>query len=397
MNALVATDDEAPGAAVRQILLRDGLECPASSMVRIGLAPEHLTRSPADLFVLVLPDDPARALEALELLEKLPRTEETRVLAVGPAADPKMVLRALRGVVDDYLDRDDLEAELEAALDRWRASRPDQEEAGRVIAVLAPSGGSGSSTLAANIATILAKQHKTSALIDLKLHAGDLAPLLDLKPSHSLADLCINVSRLDRVLFERSMVRHTSGVHLLAPPAHFGDVGRVTSEGIRKVLQLARSMFPYVVMDVDHHFGAEQVDALLQSDMVLVVIRLDFASLRNARRTIEHLERLGINRDRLRLVVNRYGQPKEVPYAKAEEALGLTIFHYVPEDPKAVNRANNNGIPVVIESPSAKVSKSLAKLAANVNGRHKFEKSTPTHPMPSASNNPPKENGFFSF
>jgi pilus assembly protein CpaE len=397
MNALVATDDEVLGAAVRQVLLREGLECPASSMVRIGLAPEHLARSPADLFVLVLPEDPVRALGALELLEKLPRTEGTRVLAVGPAADPKMVLRALRGVVDDYLDRDDLEAEFEAALARWRASRPGQEEAGRVIAVLAPSGGSGSSTLAANIATILAKQHKTSALIDLKLHAGDLAPLLDLKPSHSLADLCMNVSRLDRVLFERSMARHTSGVHLLAPPAHFGDVGRVTSEGIRKVLHLARTMFPYVVMDVDHHFGDEQVDALLQADMVLVVIRLDFASLRNARRTIEHLERLGINRDRLRLVVNRYGQPKEVPYAKAEEALGLKIFHYVPEDPKAVNRANNNGVPVVIESPSAKVSRSLAKLAANVNGRHKVENSTPTHPMPSPSHNSPKENGFFSF
>jgi pilus assembly protein CpaE len=396
MKALLAADNEALAAAVRQVLLREGLDCPASEVVRIEVAPERLTGSPPDLFVLVLPDDPVWALGALELLEKMPRQEGTRVLAVGPAADPKMVLRALRGAVDDYLDRDDLEAELEAALARWRASRPDQDEAGRVIAVLAPSGGSGSSTLAANIATVLAKHHETSALIDLKLHTGDLAPLLDLKPTHSLADLCMNVGRLDRVLFERSMVRHQSGVHLLAPPAHFGDVGRVTSDGVRKVLHLARSMFPYVVMDVDHHFGVEQVDALLQSDIVLVVIRLDFASLRNARRAIDHLERLGVNRDRLRLVVNRYGQPKEVPHAKAEEALGLKIFHYVPEDPKAVNRANNNGVPVVIESPSARVAKSLTKLAASVNGRHKVEKSAATSPMPAPSSIPPRENGFFS-
>lgn len=397
MRALLATDNETLGAAVRQVLLREGLELPASEIVPTGRAPERLSRSPADLFILVLPDDPARAQEALELLEKLPRQEGMRVLAVGPAADSKMVLRALRGVVDDYLDRDDLDAELQAALARWRASRPDREESGRVIAVLAPSGGSGSSTLAANIATVLAKQHKTSALIDLKLHSGDLAPLLDLKPSYSLADLCMNVSRIDRVLFERSMARHTSGVHLLAPPAHFGDVGCVTAEGIRRVLQLARAMFPYVVLDVDHHFGAEQVDALHQSDIVLVVIRLDFASLRNARRTIEHLERLGIHRNRLRLVVNRYGQPKEVPYAKAEEALGLKIFHYVPEDPRAVNRANNNGVPVVIESPSAKVSRSLAKLAASVNGRHRDEKATLAIPAPAVSHSPPKDNGFFSF
>src|SRR6516165_7779354 len=98
MNALLATDDERLGAVVRQILLRDGLECPASSVVRIMLAAESLARSPADLFVIVLPDDPVRALGALELLERLPRNEGMRVLAVGPAADPKLVLRALRGV-----------------------------------------------------------------------------------------------------------------------------------------------------------------------------------------------------------------------------------------------------------------------------------------------------------
>ena len=54
----------------------------------------------------------------------------------------------------------------------------------------------------------------------------------------------------------------------------------------------------------------------------------------------------------------------------AEEALGLKISHYVPEDAKAVNRANNNGVPVVLDSPTAKVARSLMNLAASVNGQH---------------------------
>jgi pilus assembly protein CpaE len=373
MNALLATDDEALGAEVRKILLGEGLDCPATDVVPLDQAPAHLARSPIDLFVIVLPADPDGAVRALELLERLPRQDTTRVLAVGPAADPKLVLRALRGAVDDYLDQNDLQAEFESALARWRTLQPSREEAGRVIAVLAPSGGSGSSTLAVNLATVLAKEHKSALLLDLKLETGDLAALLDLKPTHSLADLCANVSRMDRTLFERSLARHANGVHLLAPPAQLRDVEHVTSEGIRKVLNLARTIFPYVLIDLDHNFHSEQVDALLQADIVLLVFRLDFASLRNARRTIQHLDRLGIDRDRLRLVVNRYGQPKEVPYAKAEEALGLKIFHYVPDDPKAVNRANNNGVPVVTESPSTRVSKSVTKLAISVNGRHKKE------------------------
>jgi pilus assembly protein CpaE len=368
-NVFLATDDETQGAAARKVLLREGLDCPVANVVRVALAPQLLPRSPVDLIVVMLPEDYQNSLTVLDWLEKLPRTHGERVLAIGPAADPKMVLRALRGAVDDYLDQTDLEAELMAALGRWRATLARQEEAGKVIAVLAPSGGSGSSTLAVNLATVLAKQHQTAVLIDLKLESGDLAALLDLKPTYTLADLCHNIARMDRTLFERSLTRHASGVHLLGAPRHYDDIARVTPEGVRQALALAKSSFPYVLVDLDHSFRPEQVEVLREADVVLLVIRLDFASLRNARRALEHVERLGVDRDRIRLVVNRYGQPKEVPYAKAEEALGMKIFHYVPDDPKSVNRANNNGVPVVTESPSTRVAKSVTKLAISVNGR----------------------------
>src|SRR5262249_29760671 len=159
-------------------------------------------------------EDPERSLGVLDWLSKLPRQRGERVLAIGPAADPKIVLRALRGAVDDYLDQAELDAELTASLGRWRSTLAIPEDAGPVIAVLAPSGSSGSSTLAANIATVLATQHKSAALVDLKLRTGDLSALLDLKPTYTLADLCQNFARMDRTLFERSLARHDSGVSL---------------------------------------------------------------------------------------------------------------------------------------------------------------------------------------
>src|SRR5262249_58186499 len=118
-------------------------------------------------------------------------------------------------------------------------------------------------------------------------------------------------------------------------------------------------------------FREEQLKVLRQADIILIVFRLDFSSLRNTQRALDYLGQLGFPNDRVRLVVNRYGQPGEVPAAKAEEALNQRIFHYIPEDAKAVNRANNNGVAVVLESPSAKAAKSVANLAAHVNRRHK--------------------------
>lgn len=368
MQVILAGDHETIVAEVRRVLLREGLECPAAQVLPLAAMIEGLGKFHPDLLLLVLSPDADRALSVLAEAKDNTRG---RVVVVGPNVDPKLVVRALRGGADDYVDEEDIEADLVVALGRSkRELTAHSDEEGRVIAVLGPSGGSGSSTIAANIATMLAKVHRSAVLMDLKLESGDLAALLDLKPTHTVADLCQNVARIDRVMFERSLARHSSGVHLLASPLQFSDIPFVTPEGVRKTLGMARLMFPYIVVDLDHSFHAEQVEAIRQANLILIVLRLDFASLRNARRTLDYLEKMDIGRDRMRVVVNRYGQPKEVPFAKAEEALGLKISHYVPDDPRTVNRANNDGVPLVIESPSSKVSKSVMKLAASVNGKH---------------------------
>jgi pilus assembly protein CpaE len=367
MQTCILSDDETTGGRVRQVLLFEGLDCLASSVVPLDLASYHLAKGPYDLMVLVLPHDADRGLN---LLCELRREWPVPVLVVGPPAS-KLVLRALRGGASDYIDMGDLEGELQAALKRLRDEGPGRDQAGRIIAVLAPCGGSGTSTLAANVATALAKEHKEVALVDLNLEAGDLATLLDLRPVYTLADLTQNVARMDRMLLERSLIKHQSGVHLLAPPRTFADIAHVTPEGIDQVLNLARIVFPYVVADVDHAHSHLQARAVRQADVILLVLRLEFASLRNTRRTLDYLDQLSVDRNRVKLVVNRHGQPKEVPAASAEEALGVQIFHFVPDDPRAVNRANNNGTPFVLETPSSRISRSVTRLAMSVNGSHK--------------------------
>jgi pilus assembly protein CpaE len=318
------------------------------------------------LAIVVLAPHRDRALSVLAQLRPL---SKMRVMVIGAASDPGLVLQCLRLGASDFLDPNGLETELEAALGRAIDELSPHGELGQVIGILAASGGSGSSTLAANLATVLARKHQKALLVDLKLETGDLAALLDLKPTHSLADLCMNMSQLDRSMFERSLVSHACGLRLLAPPQSFGRVREVTAEGVRRSLILAKRLFPYIVLDLDHSFRDEQLQAMRLADTILVVLRLDFASLRNTVRTLDYLGQLEIRSEKLRVVVNRYGQPQEVPVAKAEEALGVKIFHLVPEDAKTVNLANNNGVPAVIDYPSAKFAKSVTQLATIVNGR----------------------------
>jgi pilus assembly protein CpaE len=375
MQFFVASNNATVNAWLQEALDGQGHDCVISALTPASQVANRLTQANADVLIVVLSPDPA---PALALLHGSRSPSVKRVLAIGPVGEPKLRLAALQEGAD-YLDEAQLALEFEAILRRLSSRQaPTKNENGRVISVLAPSGGGGSSTLAVNLATALAKAHKSCLLLDLNLGAGDLASLLDLKPTHTLADLCRNSTRMDQAIFERSLVRHASGVSLLSPSRSFADIGQVTAQGVNDVLTLARSLFPYVICDLDDSFHSEQTQTLRQSDVILLVLRLDFTSLRNTQRTLDHLAQLQIHRDRVRIVVNRYGQPKELPTSKAEEVLKMKIAHYVPDDPKTINRANNNGVPAILDAPTAKVSKSILQLAVSINGCPKAPQSPET-------------------
>lgn len=285
------------------------------------------------------------------------------VLALGPATDPKLILRAMQVGADLFLDEAEPEAEYTAAQARLHKRRlSGAHESSRVIAVLPAGGGSGASTVAVNLAVVLAAERGACGLIDLNAGKGDLAPLLDIRPQYTLADLCRNESRLDAALFEKLLTRHTSGVALLAAPPAFGDVRVLTEGGVAQALALARRTFADVVIDLEDCFHAEQRHVLDHAAEVLLVCRLDFTSLRNTRRTLDHLGAAGVPRNRVKVVVNQFGRPCELPVDEAEEAVGEKLTRFVPFDPKAVNEANNAGVPAAVRTPAAPCVRAIAQL-----------------------------------
>jgi pilus assembly protein CpaE len=371
MRTLVASDNDYLAARIRQFLVRSGLDCPESQVVPLELAADRASRLVPTLVVIVVQPSGERALATLR---EVNNAVQTSLLVVGPAQDPKFILTTLHEGADEYLDEVRLEDELAEALIRLktRQAKVDASAAptGHVISVLGPSGGSGASMVAANLATVLAQQHGACGLLDLRLTAGDLAPLLDLKPTHSLADLCENLGRIDHGLFDQFFVRHESKVHLLAAPVRYAASHGVSAKALRQVLAMARRKFLYTVADVDRSLADEQVETLIQSESIVIVMRLDYTAVRNTRRVLEHLRELGLASDRLCPIVNRYGERKQLSVAQAEDALQLKIRHLIPDDPAHVNTAINAGSPIVIQQPSAKVSRKLTELAASVNGHH---------------------------
>jgi pilus assembly protein CpaE len=356
----IVSDQEAMATQLREALQRQGLDMPAGPAVALDQAATALAAARPDLVVLAVGPQTDRALLSLAEIKARVRAH---LLAVGRATEPRLILKVLRSGADEFLDEADLDNELAGALGRWRAAGAGPQWNGKLVAFVGACGGCGTSTVAANVAAVLARNQRKVLLLDLRHEAGDLTPLLDLEPTTTLAHLCQNLNRLDATLFERSLTAHASNVYLLAAPATRADVRLVTAEGVRKALVLGRTAFPFVIADLDTSFREDHVAVLKQADRVVLVLRPDFVALRNARRALDHFKHLGLPADRIRVVANRTGQPQEIAAEEAAEALGVALAYQIPDEPKVINRSVNHGNPAVLAEPRARVARALEALA----------------------------------
>jgi pilus assembly protein CpaE len=366
LRTLIASDDAVLGEQIRQLLLRHQPDCVAHGVVPTELVADRAAHVNPGLVVVVLPHDAARAYR---FMREVADTLTAHVLAVGPADDPQLILRTLHeGGAHEYLDQQRLEDEMAGALLRHRSRRGPAEapDSGRVVSLTSPSGGSGSSTLAVNLAVCWAGQGRGCGLLDLRLRAGDLAAMLDLQPPYGWTDLCENLERLDRQMFDQFFARHASGVHLLGAPSDFTLARSVSPRAVRQAIAMARTHFPHVVIDLDNVWDQQQVEAVWQSDMLLLVLRLDYTSVRNTKRVMQHLQQTGIDPDRVQLIANRVGERGQLSIAEAELALEQRIYDRLPSEPPRMNAAVNAGVPVVLHRPRARVARQLAAVATRV-------------------------------
>jgi pilus assembly protein CpaE len=165
-------------------------------------------------------------------------------------------------------------------------------------------------------------------------------------------------------MFEKMLIAHPSGIHLLGATPETGDSCRLTIGGVSRALGLARSLFLDTVVDLEDCFHAEQVEFLSQASSILLVCRLDFTSVRGTRRLLEQLDALRVQRNRVKLVANQYGLPNELGVAEAEQAVGARIAAFLPHAPEVVNAANNTGVPVVLKNPDCAFSQEVIRLVA---------------------------------
>jgi pilus assembly protein CpaE len=346
---------------------------------RYEFFPDVIRQSHPDVAVVSLDADHAKALQLISQMAA--EFAGIPILAISARGDGQSILQALRSGAKEFLTMPVVIEELLTALQRLRQSRgvaeggPSngaQKTESMVIAVLGTRGGVGCTSLAVNLGCTLAQEKDhTVALIDLDLALGDSDVALDLMPDYTLADVAMNIDRLDMQFLRRSLSKHATGLSLLPHPVQMEDTGLIQPEHLQRVIGLLRASYTHLLVDLSKSLTLTDLTALRMADVILLVAQLDLSSLRNVVRMMLTLGAEDGLTDKVKVVLNRIGsEAGDISLKKAEETIGKPIYWQVPNDTKVMMGARNAGEPLLQFAPKSKLHQSIVGLAEALSGKN---------------------------
>jgi pilus assembly protein CpaE len=174
-----------------------------------------------------------------------------------------------------------------------------------------------------------------------------------------------------------SVAVHRSKVHVLAQPNELEKVDAVNPDDIYMVINASAKGYQYVLIDVGTYVDAGAEMALQVADVIVLVTQPDVISVRDAFRRVKLLERLGIEKERLRLVVNRARKGAFVSEQDIRSNLGLPIAGTIADDPKTVEAAVNEGKLVREVNRRSEIAENISALVAMLTDEHVEEGDRP--------------------
>ena len=238
----------------------------------------------------------------------------------------------------------------------------------RVISVFSPKGGVGKTTIAFNLAVAISQLGASTALIDGSLQYGDLRALLKV-PSDVPSILDLPTDRVQESDVREVMWRDPTGVDILLAPPRVEMAEMVTVRDVEKTVSLLRRLYHAVVIDTPTVLSEITLGFLDASDVVISIVTYDSTTIHNTLAVTEAFASIGYASDKVHYLVNRSDSSGGISREELVRALGRKPEFEVVSDGRLVVQANNEGLPFVVSSPDAAVSRDVRRVATTLLGR----------------------------
>ncbi|TDK48041.1 AAA family ATPase [Antarcticimicrobium luteum] len=338
----------------------------------------------------------------LVLLDEIINQAKTRginVILIAEDVTPASLHQLLRRGADEFVPYPLPEKELQEAIDRLKLRNAvpatmqqtqtqtqlsaGSEKEGAVIVVHGLAGGSGSTTMAVNLAWELAnvdaKDGPGVCLIDLDLQFGSIATYLDLPRREVVFDMLSDTQGMDDDIFAQALQTYEDKLQVLTAPADMVPLDLITPEDVQRVIDMARRHFDYVVIDMPKTVIQWSETTLQAAHVYFAMIELDMRSAQNTLRLKRALQSEDLPFNKLRFALNR--APKFTDLSgksrvrRMAESLGISIDLQMPDGGKPITQACDHGQPLAMSCGKNPLRREITKLAQSLHdlGREEAE------------------------
>ena len=327
-----------------------------TTAVQVSLGDERSARvgAPPDIIFV---DGRADLDGSLDAVQRLRAAHPVSViLFMAAEANPDLILHAMRAGANEFFAWPPSRSALDEALQRAAARRATSPAGGpesKTIVFFGAKGGAGTTTIAVNCGVDIARLRKRPTLVvGLKPGLGEGTLFLGVRSRNTLLDALDNLHRLDSEFMRELVVKHKSGLEILAGSDLFDRPGSSDSSALEEIFRILGRQYEYILVDAGSQMNAPAVAGLYTADQICLVASPDVPSVRNAQRLLDRIGQLGTSGGRVRLLLNRAAEPYPIPPAQIEKAIGLPIFHTFLSDYKTVSTALNSGVPIALAGNS---------------------------------------------
>lgn len=304
------------------------------------------------------------------ILQVTKECKNCKVLALSDNPSVELIIEVMRAGAKEFVPVPIIKNEFFEAIKKLvtEMNEPVKKNKCKIISVFSNKGGIGKTSLATNLALELAKITKENiALIDLNFQMGDITTFLDLKPSFNISYMLENLDKINETFLLSTLERYKStSLYVLADPPYFKQADNIQPRQITRLFDTLKETFSYIIVDAEASFDGKNIAALDNSDLIMLVTVANLPALRNTQRCLELFEKLGYDKEKIKIVVNRYMENDEIKEVDIEKVLSKDIYWKIPNNYFAIMSAINKGIPVSDVNDTTNVSQSYKKLAQQI-------------------------------
>jgi pilus assembly protein CpaE len=249
-------------------------------------------------------------------------------------------------------------------------------QSGKLTVVVGVRGGVGATTIATNLAWIMANEEKLpTALMDLDLHFGTTTLSLDIETGGGFREALENPHRLDKLFLDSAIVKDGDRLAVLGTEEPIDELVDMNEESIDALIGEISQDYNQVVVDMPRHLLPTQGALLASADTVILVSDQSLAGIRDINRITQAMTTLQ-TKGRILKVVSRVGSDRAAQVSKSDFERGLNeaVDYVVPEDPKTLTVCANAGKAIDEVSVKSPIAKVLQQMAADVSGYEKPKK-----------------------